>query len=166
MHALGVIILTICPILIGLTYSITLTKNQRQIGEIIQLINWIETEIRYKQTNLDQMLIEASSKEAFSSLEFLSSAVEFMKIFPFPQAWKKSISNWNSKMDTYDKQLLFSFADILGASDVTGQLTALEHMRVRFQSSFNKAKETCDKNGKLSKSLGVLAGLAICVLML
>ncbi len=152
--------------MIGLTYSITLTKNQRQIGEIIQLINWIETEIRYKQTGLDQMLIEASSKEIFSSLEFLGNAVELMKISPFPQAWKKSVSSWNSKMDIDDKQLLFSFADILGASDVRGQLTALEHMRVRFQSSFNKAKETCNKNGKLSKSLGVLAGLAICVLML
>lgn len=84
----------------------------------------------------------------------------------FPSAWEKSIIDWNSSISSDDKELLKSMSGILGASDSTGQIMALEHIEHRFKISLQSAIEVYNRQGKLFRSLGILIGLAVLVIFM
>ncbi len=59
-----------------------------------------------------------------------------------------------------------SLADIVGASDTEGQLSALEMIETLLQKQRNEAISAQQKKGKLYRSLGALAGASMVVLLL
>ena len=143
-----------------------LRKSQKQIGELIQLVNWIKTEIRYTQAEIYDIINDISNNDNFKNLSFLNDVKNNMNNMPFPRAWKIAITNWNSNILREDEELLSSMSNILGALDLIGQISALEHIEKRFESSYEVAKNLCQTKGKLYKSLGVLASLAVCVIFM
>ena len=166
LRELGIIVLAICPLLIGLTYSVALKRNQTQIDELIQLITWLKIDIRYNQSQLGDMVNRICSSSKFNNLNFLNNLKNNMMNMPFPNAWEKSISDWNSSISQDDKDLLKSMSSILGASDANGQIMALEHVEHRFKISLQSAREVYNKKGKLFRSLGILIGLAVFVVFM
>ena len=152
--------------LIGLTYSVALKRNQTQIDELIQLITWLKIDIRYNQSQLHDMFDRLYSSSKFNSLSFLNNLKNNMIDMPFPNAWEKAIIEWNSSISSDDKELLKSMSGILGASDSIGQIMALEHVEHRFKISLQSAREVCNKKGKLFRSLGILIGLAVFVVFM
>ncbi len=152
--------------MIGLTYSVALKRNQTQIDELIQLITWLKIDIRYNQSQLGDMVNRICSSSKFNNLNFLNNLKNNMMDMPFPNAWEKSISDWNSSISQDDKDLLKSMSSILGASDANGQIMALEHVEHRFKISLQSAREVYNKKGKLFRSLGILIGLAVFVVFM
>lgn len=65
-----------------------------------------------------------------------------------------------------DLELMASLADIVGASDTEGQLSALEMIETLLQKQRNEAISAQQKKGKLYRSLGALAGASMVVLLL
>ena len=92
--------------MIGLTYSVALKRNQTQIDELIQLITWLKIDIRYNQSQLGDMVNRICSSSKFNNLNFLNNLKNNMMDMPFPNAWEKSISDWNSSISQDDKDLL------------------------------------------------------------
>ncbi len=152
--------------MIGLTYSVALKRNQTQIDELIQLITWLKIDIRYNQSQLSDMFNRLYSSSKFNNLSFLNNLKNNMMDMPFPNAWEKSIADWNSNISKDDKELLKSMSGILGASDSIGQIMALEHVEHRFKISLQSAREIYNKKGKLFRSLGILIGLAVFVVFM
>lgn len=152
--------------MIGLSYSIALKRNQTQINELIQLITWLKIDIRYNKSQLYDMFDRLCSSSKFNNLNFLKNLKCNMMNMPFPIAWKKSVVDWNSSISSDDKDLLKSMSDILGASDSSGQIMALEHIENRFKISLQSAREIYNKKGKLFRSLGILVGLAVFVIFM
>ena len=152
--------------LIGLIYSVTLKRNQEQINELIQFITWLKIDLRYNKSQLCDMFDRVCSSSKFNNLNFLNSLKGNMANMTFPDAWEKSIIDWNSSISSDDKALLKSMSGILGASDSSGQIMALEHIEHRFKISLQSAIEVYNKKGKLFRSLGILIGLAVLVIFM
>lgn len=144
----------------------SLKLNQNQIEKIIQLINWFINEIKFCQNSV-QTIVENCCKQAqFKNLDFLKKVEQNMEKMPFPVAWEKAIGSWQCSLTYDDKNLLKSLAQILGAFDAKGQISALEHAKFRFEESFQNAKKQCEKKCNLSKSLGILTSLAIYIILI
>ena len=150
----------------GISHCVNLKMNQKQIEKLIQLVNWIKTEIRYTQAEIYDIVNDLLSNNNFKSLSFLNDVKNNMNSMPFPTAWETAITNWNSSILKEDEELLSSMANILGASDSTGQISALDHIEKRFETSYEFAKNLCETKGKLCKSLGILMGLAVLVIFI
>lgn len=150
----------------GLIYSVALKRNQVQINELIQFITWLKIDLRYNQSQLGDMFNILCASSKFHNLHFLNNLKYNMTNMAFPNAWEKSIIDWNSSISSDDKDLLKSMSGILGASDSTGQIMALEHIEHRFKISLQSAIEVYNKKGKLFRSLGILIGLAVLVIFM
>lgn len=150
----------------GISHYVNLKTNQKQIEKLIQLVNWIKTEIRYTQAEIYDIVKDLLNNNNFKSLSFLNDVKNNMNNMSFPKAWETAIASWNSSMLKEDEELLNSMANILGASDSTGQISALDHIEKRFEASYEAAKNLCETKGKLYKSLGILMGLAVCVIFI
>ncbi len=166
MKQLGTALLSICPVIIGLCNSKYLKINIQQIEKIIYLINWIITEIRYSKTDIKSMFYNISLNENFNNLEFLQYLKKYIEVEPFPKAWQLSIEEWNCHISTYDKELLKSLSNIIGASDSKGQILALKHIVARFEENLKLAQKNYSSKGKLSRSLGILIGAATFIIFI
>lgn len=166
MKILGAAILAICPIFFGLLNSKNLKQNQIKIEKIIELINRIITEIRYKKTNTYKIFKTLSLEENFKSLEFLQHFKENTNLKPFPKAFEESINNWECSLKKEDLNLLKTLANILGSTDCEGQILALNQAKTRFEESLKSAKKIYTSKGKISRSLGVLLGIATFIIFI
>ena len=111
------VFLSICPILFGLSKANYLKKRQKTIEKLIELLNYIIAEIRYKKTDILTLIMNLSLKESFKKLEFLQNLKNKIKLKPFPIAWASSINESNLSIDKDDENLLKSVSNILGAYD-------------------------------------------------
>ncbi len=144
----------------------SLKLNKNQIEQIIQLINWLITEIKFCQNSTSEIVASCCKQSNFKNLSFLKTTEANLKTMPFPLAWENAIENWQCGLKRDDKNLLKSLSHVLGAFDATGQITALEHANMRFEQSFKNAEITCQKQSKMAQSLGILLGLAICIILI
>ena len=166
MKILGTTFLAICPILFGLLKSKNLKQNQIKIEKIIELINRIITEIRFAKTNTYKIFKNLSLEENFSCLEFLQYFKKSCNLKPFPKAFKESINNWECSLKKDDLNKLKALANVLGSTDSEGQILALNQAKKRFEESLKSAKKIYDSKGKISRSLGILLGIAIFVIFI
>lgn len=132
--------------------------------EIIQMIEWFSTEIRYQARDLKESVKLASGHQSFSHLSFLNECVDLLEQLPFPQAWNRSIDGWKNSLEEGDILQLKLLSGILGACDVDGQLTALERVQLEFQHRLEVTATQVATKGRMFRSLGLLGGLAVAVI--
>ena len=166
MKILGITLLAFCPIIVGLTKSHNLKQNQIKIEKIIELINWIIIEIKYKKTDIYSILKILSCEENFKNLEFLQYFKDNPILEPFPKAWKNAIENWNCTIPKNEKNMIKSLSNILGATDSNGQIFSLKHLKLRFEESLKNAKSLYVRQGKISRCLGTLLGVLILIIFI
>ena len=85
----------------GISHCVNLKTNQKQIEKLIQLVNWIKTEIRYTQAEIYDIVKDLLNNNNFKSLSFLNDVKNNMNSMPFPTAWETAITNWNSSIFLY-----------------------------------------------------------------
>lgn len=130
------------------------------------MLDWFATDIRYQQSELSYSIKKAANMEVFEGLGFLKDCSKLLANNPFPIAWKRAVENWKGHLDGDDKELVSSLGNILGAADVSGQLSSISCIRNQLDKSLKEAEKTCAVKGKLARSLGVLIGLAIGIVMM
>lgn len=166
MKILGIILIALCPIIIGFKKSSSLKQNKIKIEKIIELINWIISEIKFKKTEVSSMFLNISKNKNFKNLEFIQNLKENLKIYPFPEAWETSIKNWEEFPLKEEKEYLKSLSNVLGATDSQGQILNLKHTKFQFEESLKYATNTYVSKGKIFRSLGILLGIAVLIVLI
>lgn len=68
-------------------------------------------------------------------------------------------------LDQQERRLLASVGDILGTSDLETQLGQLGLLSEQLDSILTDARISCEKNRRLSATLGSLLGLSLAVIL-
>lgn len=89
-----------------------------------------------------------------------------METASFPEAWQNAVKEAEMKLGAEDAALLLSMSDILGASDSQGQLNMLDMIEQSFKRSLIEAEKDATVKGKMYRSLGILCGLGLGVVIL
>lgn len=166
MKILGIFFLAICPIILGLSKSKNLKQSKQKIEKIIDLINRIIIEIKFKKTDLNYMFYNISLEENFNQLEFLQNFKKISYSTPFPKKWELAIKNWQTPIPKECKLILKSFSTILGATDDKGQILALKQAKFQFEEALKDAKKTYVKKGKIFRCLGTMSGVLVFILLI
>lgn len=105
------------------------------------------------------MCIRDSFKEAAENLSLPGITAD--------TAWEKAVENTYSKLglNKEDKGILITFGKMLGSSDLEGQINNINLVSSQLKLQEMKAEQMRQKNEKMYKSLGVLSGLAIVVVL-
>ena len=87
---------------------------------------------------------------------------------PFPQAWEEAVRKTaeDAGYRKEDLPLLLRLSEVLGTSDVDGQIKGIELMERELEASYEEAQAEQKTKGKLYRSLGALAGAGVVVLLL
>jgi len=84
------------------------------------------------------------------------------------EAWEKALRSWRSHLHITDEdaQILLSFGKVLGVSDRDSQQRYFQIIQSQLKGQEQKAEEACSKYRNMYRSLGVLGGLALAIILL
>ena len=166
---LGAVVLIGATGLIGFSLAADCSKRPRALRELQSLLQMLENEISY----LSNLLSEAFSRiyegsNSDTAILFREAAKSLnTKGITADVAWEKAVDENCSKLslNKEDKAILLTFGKMLGNSDLEGQINNIKLISSQLKLQELKAEEMRRKNEKMYRSLGVLSGLAITIIL-
>ena len=149
----------------GIWFSKRLKERERFISSVILLIKELTVQIKYTNTEIGAMLKSASQNEAYRNLLFVSSCAEISENGDFHPLWNDGIKN-QPFLTPSDRELLFALGDRLGETDLDGQLSFLELTCEMLKKQQQEASENYRQKGRMYRSVGLLCGLALGIMVL
>lgn len=166
---IGSVILIGSTSLIGFSLAADCSKRPRILREIQALLQMLENEISYLSNLLSdafRRIVENSRVDAAVLFKAAADHLEASRVTA-DEAWEKAVEDNFSKLslNKEDKAILISFGRMLGNSDLDGQLNNIKLMSSQLKLQEAKAEEMKKKNERMFRSLGVLSGLAITIIL-
>lgn len=167
---IGAVMIIITGALFGFYQASQYVNRPKQIRQLIQAIQRLETEINYGFTPLSEALerISRSIPEPVSTI-YRQTAEEIRKNNgqTTMNSWSQVIREvWiNTSMKSAEMDIMLQLGTTLGISDRRDQIKHIHLAASQLQGEEHSAKEEQTRYEKMWKSLGVLGGALIVVLM-
>lgn len=149
----------------GVYFSKRLKERENILAAAVLLIRELSVQIRYTNSEMGEMLKSAAQNESYKKLLFVTSCEKTDEKGDFHRYWKEGTAR-QPYLTTKDKELILSLGDKLGSTDLDGQLSFLEMTEEIFKERQNQAFADYRNKGKVYRSVGILCGLALGIIVL
>lgn len=149
----------------GIWFSKRLKERERFMSSVILLIKELTVQIKYTNTEIGTMLKSASQNEAYQNLLFVTSCLDIGENGDFHPLWNDGVKKQPYLTPT-DRELLFALGNRLGETDLDGQLSFLELTCEQLKKQQQDAAENYRQKGRMYRSVGLLCGLALGIMVL
>lgn len=144
------------------------SKRVALIGDIILMLNVIETQLKYACLPVSDLLRVLSENSGLSDLEFIRCTRERVCFGqPFPEAWRECIESEPElcRMLSGSAHYLTRLGADIGSTDLDGQLSCCEYYKKIFEKELELQEEKSRRYSKLFPSLGMLVGISAAILI-
>ena len=83
----------------------------------------------------------------------------------FEKAWNLAVAENSFSLSKEDIKIISNFGNLLGKTDLKGQITEIELANNFLDKQIKEAEEIRKKNDKLYKSLGIIIGITIVIVL-
>lgn len=162
---IGMIVIVISTSMIGISCSEKLKKRAGELGLVCHMIEEMSILIRYKALTVYELIENLKKNSMLCTLPFLN---EFKADngLPFKTSWEENVVNIHTFMNDGDIKLLKTLGGTLGTSDIDGQLQSLEVYKADFKLLEKEAIAAYEKKAKLYRSLGLLCGMFVSIMLI
>lgn len=148
----------------GIFAASGLLKRVLTLETVIRLYQYLYDRLKFLQPSVGSLISQAAVCAEFKDLTFLPACGESLRRGEsFPESWKTAVEAF-PELKREEKTVMLSLGDILGASDLESQLSAIEYGKALLETRLETAREYAGKHKKLYRTLGILAGLGIAIL--
>ena len=151
---------------VGLLVSKKYLNRTEELKQIKTVISTLETKIKFTYEPLPEIFEQISKTSAVNIARIFKTANKKMKTVSVKEAWEESIDTVNLSINQEDKNILKELGNMLGQTDVDGQVSQIEVTKSFIDMQIEKAEEERKKNEKLYKTLGITVGLAIVIVLI
>lgn len=143
-------------------------RLRREVSAFEQLIRLTESAAAYIRCQAPELedLLRLLSAECGGSFRFLAEVSEELGPDVPPAAvWRNAVRR-DPVVPGAAREILYSLGEVLGTTDIPGQLSAIALHRSRLERAAADSRERCARQGKLYRALGLLGGAMTAVLLL
>lgn len=167
----GSIIVVLSCSFLGFVLSQDLKKRPRQLRELQGLLQMFENQITY----LSDIIIEAFERISMvgrcGTCVFFKRTAEILRedgSCSAPGAWERAVRECirETSLNKEDEEILAAFGKSLGNTDLEGQIKNIRLTLSQLKVQEDKAEENRNRNERMYRSLGLLGGAAIVILLL
>ena len=151
---------------IGITIAQKYNNRVKNLREMKKALNHFKTKIKFTYEPIPEILEEMIESVTGESKQIFISALEKMENKNAGEAWNEAIEASNVMLEQEDKDILKNLGKLLGKTDIEGQLSEIELTSSFLDSQIKKAEQERERNGKLYKTLGVITGIGIVIVLL
>lgn len=153
----------------GFAVSAFQSKKTAVIGNMLLMINIIETQLRYACLPVPDLLKILGENEGLAELGFIKCVRERVCFGePFPDAWSRCVFEDSELCGLLGKTApyLARLGGDIGASDLESQLSCCEYYKRIFEEELAIRREKSGRYTKLFPPLGLLAGATAAILII
>ena len=165
---LGSIIVIVSLTLVGWLASNRVSKKISYIRSIIEMLEFIKSNILYNKTTILKLFTIMSKRDNFLELPFLDNFYSDMKSGKsVKDSWQQSIdlSNLRNILDNEEYEYIAKIGNWLGNSSMDGQIANINLTIEVLKQRLTIIKEYELKYNKIYKNFGFLFGLAMVILI-
>lgn len=148
----------------GMLAAGRLSQRVNQLRLLIQLLNDMMNQLRYTLPTVGDMLQSLAGQPCYQTLTFLTCAAEMLSHEPFPHSWQTALRA--HPLPQEEQTILLQVGSTLGSTDLDGQLSALSLCREQLQNLLRRAESLQQSHSTLYRSLGLLTGLFLVILLI
>lgn len=158
----------ICSTSIGYLIAKKFTDRLNELVQFSNLINILQNKIKFTKKPLAEIFEELSKiGEKNGVTEIFLETSKKLKIEKLNTAWEKAILKKAKKLDfnKEDIDIIKTLGQVLGKSDVEGQISELNQILTLISSQIKNAEIERNKNVKMYRSLGTIIGILIVIIL-
>lgn len=149
----------------GLYFSFRLKEREKVMSEAMLLIKELSVKIRYTNSEIGEMLKTAAQNGTYEKLLFVTLCKNIKDGDNFHVLWNEGVKN-QPYLTLRDREILSALGDRLGETDCDGQLSFLELTEELIKGQREEAAADYSNKGKLYRSVGILCGLAVGIMII
>lgn len=163
----GLALLALCAVCAGWSMALTLSERVRALELAEAVLDAFSSELSYSLAPPDEILFRLRERETLEKACYLSSCGTLCRQGqPFPKAWRQAVLETPGGLSKEDADMLASLSDTLGRCPLPEELAALDRVRGLLSVSLDEAREYARSHGKLYRTLGMLSGAFLVILLL
>lgn len=151
---------------IGIMYSQKYQKRVTELKDFKTALNMLKTKIRFTYAPLKDIFLDISKSITSKSANVFEKARIHMERESATDSWIKAVNETDTNITKEDKEIICQFGKLLGKTDLDGQLNEIDLCLNFLELQIEKAENEKQKNAKLYKSLGVIAGVGIIIIII
>lgn len=156
----------ISSVIIGILISRKYVNRVNELKEFKNFLNILKTKIRFTYEPLGDIFSDISNSFSKNISKILKETSLNMEKNNAGNSWKMAIANADINILKEDKEVLTMLSKMLGKTDLEGQVSEIEQTTEFLDIQIQKAEKEQQKNEKLYKTLGVLVGAGIVILLI
>jgi stage III sporulation protein AB len=155
---------------LGYALSRDCAKRPHQLRVLQALFQMFENEVVFLSNVLTEAFEKISTSNNDEVASFFKATVKNLKTTNISanKAWETALNENIKKtaLNKEDEAILISFGKMLGNSDIEGQVKNIRLTINQIKLQEQKAEESRKKNEKMYRSLGILGGLAVVIILM
>lgn len=173
MSLIKIVILALIMILttkIGIEKASTYTVRLEELNKFKESLCFLKTKIEFTYEPLNEIFKEISSlvyenKENIYK-ELTSKSIDDGSDNSLFLSWQNATKTILNSVKNEDLIIIRNFGKLLGKTDKQGQISEIELTKSLIEKQIKNAEEEKIKNEKLYKSMGIVTGLGICIILI
>lgn len=144
----------------------SLSRRVRMIEGSIALLNHLYERLKYLQPTIFSLMEGAAKLGQFESCPYLNDCCAHMRQGEsFSASWKQAVQASADLLGKDEAALLGALGDTLGCTDLDSQLTAIAYTRELLEAKLTAARDYQCTHSKLYRTLGLLTGVGIAIIL-
>ncbi len=152
--------------IIGILLSRKYANREKEIKEMKNALNIFATKIKFTYEPIPNVFMEIANKIEGNIGTIFDRAVSRMKEQPAGEAWVQALQESKNNLNKEDISVIQNLGRLLGQTDLEGQLSEIEVVNDFLTAQLENASEERRKNEKMYRTLGLVAGLTIAIVLI
>lgn len=151
---------------IGILISKKYVNRVNELREFKNALNIFKTKIRYTYEPIPEIFKEISKNVSYNVSSVFKGAADKMGVLTAGEAWDLALKIDTLNIEDEDRNVLRNLSKMLGQTDIDGQLSQIEMTSEFLDKQIKKAENQKEKSEKMYRTLGMIMGMAIVIILI
>ena len=160
-----VLIIIVCSY-IGINKAKRFSIRVTKLRDLKSGFNIFKTKLEFTYEPIKEIFSEISKIVYSENNNIFKSYVSNLENDNFEDAWNLAVAENSLEYTKEDIEIINGFGKLLGKTDIKGQINEIEIADKFLDKQILEAEEIRKKNDKLYKSLGIIIGIGISIILI
>lgn len=151
---------------IGILVSKKYEGRVSELKEFKNALNMFKTKIKFTYEPIPEIFEEISKQINSNTGKIFKLASSNMEVLAAGDAWNMAVDTNILSINEEDRSILKNLSKLLGQTDIDGQINQIELTSKFLDEQIVKAEKEKSKSEKMYRTLGMVIGLAIVIILI
>ena len=151
---------------LGIIYAKRYSNRVLELKEMKNALNMFENKIKFTYEDIPTVFKDISKTIKGNIGKVFENASNKMINKNAGEAWEEALNVTFTALKQEDIEIIKGLGRMLGKTDINGQISEIELVNEFLETQIKEAEEEKNKNYKMYKTLGIVVGITIVIILI